>query len=177
VANLEEQKEKARIRAREWYQKNRERALSNVRQYRAENSEAISARKKQYRDENRDAIRADQAARYVKDSETYKERSKLQRKSNRISTNAHSHNRRARIRAAEGSHTGKEIKALFSKQGGKCPYCRASLKAQYHVDHIVAIRNGGSNWISNIQLLCPTCNLRKNARDPVEFAQSLGMLL
>ncbi|MDN7658440.1 HNH endonuclease [Burkholderia cenocepacia] len=177
MADVEEQKEKARIRAREWYRQNKERALANVRKYRAENGQAISDRKKKYRAENRDLIRADQANRYRNDAEKYKEKSRLQRKNNRTATNAYSRNRRAREQAAEGSHTGEEIKALLVKQSGKCPYCRASIKAAFHVDHVVALRNGGSNWISNIQLLCPTCNLRKNARDPVEFIQSMGMLI
>jgi hypothetical protein len=33
------------------------------------------------------------------------------------------------------------------------------------------------NTRNNIQLCCPACNWSKADRDPVEFAQSLGMLV
>jgi hypothetical protein len=29
----------------------------------------------------------------------------------------------------------------------------------------------------NVQLLCATCNLNKNAKDPIDFMQSRGFLL
>ncbi|MGL5935922.1 MAG: HNH endonuclease, partial [Cetobacterium sp.] len=36
---------------------------------------------------------------------------------------------------------------------------------------------GGAHCDSNVQLLCPTCNLRKAAKDPVVFMQEMGRLL
>lgn len=36
---------------------------------------------------------------------------------------------------------------------------------------------GGANDKSNIQLLCPHCNLSKGAKHPVDFMQERGMLL
>jgi 5-methylcytosine-specific restriction endonuclease McrA len=86
-------------------------------------------------------------------------------------------NRRARMKGAQGSHTGQEVLDLLKSQKSLCVYCRISLKKKYHKDHIVALAKGGTNDIKNIQLLCPTCNMRKNAKDPVRFAQEMGMLL
>ena len=34
----------------------------------------------------------------------------------------------------------------------------------YHVDHIRALADGGANDRTNLQLLCPTCNIKKGAR-------------
>jgi 5-methylcytosine-specific restriction endonuclease McrA len=90
---------------------------------------------------------------------------------------AHSRNRRARMSAAEGSHTAAEIKALFEKQKGRCAICRVSVASGYHADHIQPLHLGGSNYIQNIQILCPTCNNRKWAKDPDRFARELGRLL
>ena len=86
-------------------------------------------------------------------------------------------NRRAREAAAEGKHTASEIRVLLKQQREKCAYCRISLKGGYHADHIVALANGGSNWITNIQLTCPDCNMRKNRSDSIDFARRKGLLL
>ena len=86
-------------------------------------------------------------------------------------------NYRAKLYAAEGSHTRQEIQALFKAQSGKCVYCREPLGKSYHADHIVPLSRGGSNWISNIQLTCGPCNNRKRATDPIAFARRLGRLL
>lgn len=86
-------------------------------------------------------------------------------------------NRRALKRAAEGKHTAAEIEALYQRQRAKCANCLTSLKPCYHVDHIIPLARGGSNWISNIQLLCPTCNISKSALDPIVWAQREGRLI
>lgn len=87
-------------------------------------------------------------------------------------------NRAARKRNAEGSHTAADIHRLLKLQRGCCAACFKPLHGKYHVDHRVALARGGSNDWMNLQLLHPRCNLRKHARDPVEYMQSEhGLLL
>lgn len=50
-------------------------------------------------------------------------------------------------------------------------------KSGYHIDHMQPLIAGGSNDISNLQLLCPTDNMRKGRMDAVEYAQKIGRLL
>jgi 5-methylcytosine-specific restriction endonuclease McrA len=69
------------------------------------------------------------------------------------------------------------IKTLRGLQKNKCAYCRACLDAGFHVDHIKPLSAGGLHEPGNVQLLCPTCNVRKWATDPIEFAQRNGRLL
>ena len=69
------------------------------------------------------------------------------------------------------------VSNLYRSQKGCCVYCHESLKRGYHVDHIMPIIRGGKHEPLNIQLLCPTCNLTKSARHPIDFAQMKGMLL
>lgn len=88
-------------------------------------------------------------------------------------------NRRALKRGAEGYHTKADIASMLSRQKYKCAECGASvrLRKNRHVDHIKPLSRGGSNWPSNLQILCPPCNLHKGAKDPIEFAQTRGRLL
>lgn len=87
-------------------------------------------------------------------------------------------NRRARKMGNGGRHSTAEIAALIEKQKWKCACgCGRSLRKKFHADHITPLVRGGSNAISNIQLLAPVCNLSKHAKDPIVWARSLGRLL
>ena len=77
--------------------------------------------------------------------------------------------------AAEGSHTANDLSAIHRAQKGRCAECHIKLTS-YHADHIVPLSKGGTNWPRNIQLLCPTCNLRKGDFDPIEWAVRVGRL-
>jgi 5-methylcytosine-specific restriction endonuclease McrA len=90
---------------------------------------------------------------------------------------SYAQNRRALKRAANGKHNSEDIQRIYTAQKGKCACCETKVGNEYHVDHIQPLSKGGSNWPSNLQVLCPICNQKKSARDPIEFMQSLGMLL
>lgn len=62
-------------------------------------------------------------------------------------------------------------------QGNRCAICRCSIARASHVDHIIPLARGGGHEPSNLQLLCPPCNLAKSDRDPIQHMQALGRLL
>lgn len=66
---------------------------------------------------------------------------------------------------------------LLSLQKGKCAICRCSIAHGYHIDHVMPLALGGKHEPSNLQLLCPPCNLRKSAKHPVDYMQEAGFLL
>lgn len=72
------------------------------------------------------------------------------------------------------SGTVARIKKL---QRGKCAVCHVSILKKYHVDHIMPLALEGKHKPNNIQILCPTCNVRKSAKNPIDFMQSRGFLL
>lgn len=69
------------------------------------------------------------------------------------------------------------IKNLGEMQRWKCAVCTVSIRDAYHIDHIAPLARGGVHHWSNLQLLCPTCNLSKSSKDPIDFMQSKGFLL
>lgn len=125
--------------------------------YRAANKEKLAAQTKSYRESNKDNLAAYRAG-HLQERRLYK------------------HTRRARLKSIGGVHTVNEIQNLLELQKWKCAVCSVSVITKYHIDHILPIKLGGSNDIYNIQILCPTCNLQKSAKHPVDFMQSRGYL-
>mgnify|MGYP001944776561 CR=1 FL=1 len=54
---------------------------------------------------------------------------------------------------------------VYIRDGGICMKCgKRVVKDEFHVDHIIPISVGGDEWdLSNLELSCPTCNLKKGA--------------
>ncbi len=83
------------------------------------------------------------------------------------------HNRNA----MEGRFTQDDIERIAKMQMGRCAICRKKIGKDQHIDHIIPIKRGGTNWPRNLQLLCPPCNIKKSARDPLDHMRALGRLL
>ena len=105
-----------------------------------------------------------------------KERLRQYRRDNAEYFATHARNRRA-VEKARGSHTDEDVAEILASQDGRCVYCRKQVGDDYHVDHVVPITKGGSNNKDNLQICCPSCNRHKSDRDPVEFAQEMGLLI
>ena len=112
-----------------------------------------------------------------KDPEKFRKRSTKWAKENPEKRCIIQRRRRARKLKAGGDHTLDDIKELLEKQKYKCIYCKTNLKNGYQVDHIKPLSKGGDNSKFNLQILCISCNQRKSAKDPIEYAQSIGLLL
>ena len=82
---------------------------------------------------------------------------------NRDAKNAIEAKRRALKLKAEGSYTSADIQALLLKQNRICNGCQKKLE-MYTIDHITPLSRGGSNFPSNLQLLCRSCNSKKRDR-------------
>lgn len=95
---------------------------------------------------------------------------------NRAKVLSYPKRRRALQMGAKGSHSPSDVAEIFKQQRGLCAYCRRKL-LKYDVDHIVPLSKGGSDDRRNIQLTCKSCNSRKHAKPPMEFARELGLLL
>jgi len=149
-----ERERESRIRSlRAWAEREPERKKELARKWNAANSPANVARARKWKEANPERARE---INLVADQ-----------------------NRRSRLMGAEGSHTTEDVEKILWRQKFKCAECGCNIRAagSRHVDHIVPISKGGSNWPSNLQLLCVACNLRKSAKDPLDFARERGRLL
>lgn len=164
-------------RVKEYQLENRAAVLAAKAQHRAREAEAIKVYMTAYRAKNKLAITAQRESYYAANTETVIARSTAYAKANPLKMRAAAARRRARMAAAPGCHTEAEIRRLLVLQRFKCACCAASVKAKFHVDHIVALARGGSNSIENLQVLCQPCNNRKYTKDPIEFMQQRGFLL
>ena len=57
------------------------------------------------------------------------------------------------------------------RQNGKCYYC--GVKAKLTLEHLIAVKNDGTNAPDNLVLACQSCNSSKGDR-PI---QVMGLLL
>lgn len=151
-----------------------------VRDYVALNREAILRQKRQayYVNWEQERKRADDwkkknVAQQYEARKAYRQRNADRIKAYRVAEKdkirIYTVTRRAKKRGAEGSFTAAEVRELFNQQQGKCVYCQIPLNESFHRDHIIPLSRGGSNFISNIQLLCGSCNSSKHSKTAEEF--------
>lgn len=119
----------------------------------AENNLAINRKNmKKWRDEHPEASKA---------------QFKAYRESNPEKFRAYSHKRRALQIGAEGHFTDKDWSEIVHRQQSCCMSCGKF--CDLTMDHIVPLSRLGSNWPSNLQGLCKSCNSSKNAALDYQF--------
>lgn len=151
-----------RDKAAAWQKTNKEKRKIIRDRWVANNLEKMRVMRKAWKEANPEKVRAEAAARL---------------RANPDIRAANESRRRAKKAAVGGSFTAQQIRELYGLQRGCCAICTEKLGAKFHRDHITPIALGGGGDISNIQLLCPSCNCRKSAKDPIEHAQAMGRLL
>lgn len=139
--------------------------------------------------EQKHKTRTDTANRYAR-SEKGKKQGALWRERNREAINkaakeqrkmhserykAHTRHRRAKLKNIDGRHSHHDVLRIGNSQSWLCNACGCNLKETgHHVDHVVPISKGGTNWPSNLQLLCRSCNVRKSNKSFDVFMKEMG---
>lgn len=164
----------------QWVENNKERSLEISREWKQRNWSALYEKQKEYRAKNKHLRQIESRKYREKYPDKVKECKKKSVEKNREHYTVLSRNYTARKKNAEGKHTVKDIKALFVSQNGICNGCGCELQTtgrkKYHIDHIVALANGGSNYPSNLQLLCPSCNTSKCDKDFEEWKKYKALI-
>lgn len=191
-----EHKEVCNQLSREAYKANKEERLAYCKQWVEAHKEQYAAYKREYLEQNRERLKAEKRIYYQENKEKCNKASrdyalnnaehlKLKNKEWRVANmdkrQAANRNRLALQMSAEGRHTPKDVAILYERQKHKCATCKKHISnkpgpSKYHVDHVMPLTKGGSNWPDNLQLLCPTCNIRKKNKHPDDWAKQNGML-
>lgn len=164
VSNPSEAKNKSKLR----YHRNRKSILEAQRLDRINNSQKYKNKYLKRRDKN-----------YIyglKNRERMRENTKRWRQNNPQGYLSHIHKRRSAL-ARGTSFTQSEIDSMLINQSYRCLNCRRDISNNPHIDHVMPLSLGGDNSIKNIQLLCQTCNQRKHAKHPIDWALENGRLV
>lgn len=133
---------------------------------------------KEWRKNNREKVCAKGKRYYHKHAEKIRAKAKLTGKEIRKRYNdkhpGNNSKTRARRAKADGFHTSADVILQLKSQKAKCWWCGKKLKGKkYHVDHIIPLSRGGTNWPNNIVISCPFCNLSKGNKLPSEWIGKL----
>lgn len=185
--------EKAKLEAKRSRERLSERRRADNKRWRESNPELVRELKRKYVEESMEKVAASKARYYQENKERclelsrrhrnankdqYREMARKWREKNRDYVRLKNRMRKQKIKNAEGSHTVDDVKRILEMQKRKCAACYKKLEGEnYHVDHIVPLALGGSNWARNLQILCPPCNMSKGAKAPEEFYTARGFLL
>lgn len=173
----EKNPEKSRKYCAKWAAENPKKNIDRAAKYRSTFPDRIKEAKAKYRAANRERLNAIAAEYRAANPEKSKAISAKWAASNPEAGRLRCHSRRARERKNGGKLSIGLSAKLIKLQCGKCACCGLSLGDDYHLDHIVPLALGGANEDWNIQLLRSTCNLKKNAKHPIDYMQSKGILL
>lgn len=139
--------EKHRAKNRAYYAENREAQQQRSASYKEAHLESVAATQKAYRQKHPEFIRQ-----LFRDwCKKYPERVWLRSKATY-----------ARRKGALGRCSFEQLEARIAFYGWKCAYCKV---APYeHLDHVIPLARGGTNFPANIRPSCKRCNMSKGAK-------------
>ena len=84
-------------------------------------------------------------------------------------------NARAGRAGASGRLCAAGLRDRILESGGRCEWCAVSLvNAEFELDHVLSLKQGGANAAGNLVVSCPDCNRRKGRKHPARFAAETG---
>lgn len=181
-------------------------ARAYLAEYRRKNRETLSAKAQAKYWANPEKARADKVASTKRHLEATRARSNKWHKENAAKRNAYREKNRDRyretwrewwkanpekararalrskaVRRQNEKRAGNQCfgrKEVFERDGGRCRYCAAELRAGWHVDHIIPLSKGGLHTLENVVVSCAACNLSKGtkAKTPRQIDSALVAL-
>lgn len=137
-------------------------------------------RHQRYRQRHRERIRAKAREAYWNDPQKQRDRvadyrrrnpdrQQIDYRNNRDKVSVRSIDKRAKRLGIPDILDADIIKLIYRRQRDCCAHCGSNLDDGYVIDHKIAMRLGGSNIATNIQILCPECDKTKTIADNREI--------
>lgn len=145
--------------------RNREKYRDAYTRFRVQHRELVNLRARQLRAHRLEHARAIGRASYARHREVRLAASKDYLRRNRSYATHLTNMRRARKKAADGTHTLQQWNALKLKYGSRCLACgRHEAEIRLTRDHVIPLVLGGSDSVDNLQPLCARCNSSKGTK-------------
>lgn len=162
-------KECERVRARAYRKAHPEKRRKSARKWEESNRERYLAIKKANYQRNRPARLEQERLRRAENPEYFKQKWQEWKERNPSASQVIVRNRRAKLKAAEGVHSVRDILTMLEGQNGLCAYCECELGTSYEVDHMTPVCKGGRNDWPNLAIACRACNRAKGTKTAEEF--------
>ena len=160
-------REKTRAYDKKRYSKERDRRTKNAREWKKQNPDKVlrysRTSGKEWHTQNKERANEMQRKRYLVNPIKNLLASLRWKKEHPEENRQLVRHRQAKKREAEGKITAKEWIDLCNKYGNKCLCCKRT-DVKLTLDHVLPLKLGGKNIISNAQPLCGSCNSSKGAR-------------
>ena len=158
------------------YQKHKEKRIKEKAEYRESNRKLLADKQKEYYRENKEECIEYQKKYRAYNKERIRDYWKMYRATEQGKTVKRNSNHKRRTLTKNGDVTVQQLKELYLT-AKNCYWCNTKLnKNNTHLDHLMPLSKGGEHTLSNLVISCRKCNLSKNAKDPIEFANKLGRL-
>lgn len=149
----EAHKEERRAYQKQYREKHKAEQRDYQKKYREQHKDHLKDLNREWHAENRDHVRAKKKQARLENPGAYRAQHKADKQ-----------RRRARQKEG-GSYTGTQLQECLKFFGHCCAYSGEPLEPDYHVDHVVALSQGGSNTINNIVPSNREPNLAKSDKD------------
>lgn len=162
----EENPGKVKEKTRRWALANPDKRKESFRAWRSRNKETVKKWLRKWYEKNKAIVSLKNREKYARNAEVERQKSRDWRKSKPEAARMQRRNRRARERAAIGTITAQEWRALKAFYNYTCLCCkRQEPEIRLTLDHVKPLIRGGSNTINNAQPLCLTCNSSKGTKE------------
>lgn len=152
----------ARARARYHTEEGKQKVAVRVRAWRAANPERRKEQGRRQRKSNPSKLVEQRKREYENNRIYYQEKNRKWHKEHPEEARNKAKRRRAMKNSAPGTHTLQEWQELKAHYDYRCLCCnRQEPEIVLTEDHIVPLSCGGSDYITNIQPLCLSCNCSK----------------
>ena len=167
----ERNKEKIKEYFKEYYKNNKDKIKKSTKEYQENNREKVRKYKKEYRSRDKTKnMMKEYLKEYQKNNkDKLNEYFKEYQKNNKDKMIFYSSQRRALRAGNGGNYTPEQRKEMLEYFDYKCAYTGECIRNNLHIDHIIPVTKGGSNYIYNLVPSTPSANMSKGNKDVEEW--------